>query len=243
MRASLLRWFLRGAWPLPMLVSNLHALALEGWGRRHLLFASLLAAACLWAGSEWPVVLLSIFLLSGYLLLLGLWLIAARRFSVAAGLRALVLVPTASTVVRWCGLDVPSGMRVLDVHVNSHTRFESVDAFHIQIEADTQQLVEWWRGGVLGEAVLVLTNTFNRRLLRSLESHLGSLGTLERREKTVLLRELADSHTEAFLRRVHERMFGGPQPGLRSRERFDEWQVLSIHLSRRTANANANANE
>lgn len=30
------QWFARGARPFPVLFSNLHTLALEGWARRHL---------------------------------------------------------------------------------------------------------------------------------------------------------------------------------------------------------------
>jgi hypothetical protein len=232
MAARLQRWFLRGAWPLPPLVSNLHALALEGWGRRHPGVAVLGAVLWLAAGSQWPLLLAGIFAASGYLLLLGLWLGVTRWLSEAAGLRAIVLVPTAPLLVRWCGLPISRQVGVLDVHVNAHTRFESVDAFYAALAADAHRLAGWWREGALGQEVQVLTNTFNRRLLRVLEDELGPLGTVERRVRTVLLRELADSHSEAFLRRVHQRMFGGPQPGLRSRESVEAWQVLLIHLPR-----------
>lgn len=222
------QWFATGARPVSLLFSNLHAMALEGWARRHLVLTFALAVVVLGAALVWPWVVALPSVLAGYLLGLGLWPHVARHLSRRLGLRALVIVPTSRA---WLArLLKPAGVELaalegatFDLHVDTHVWHADVEAFGSALERDCERLATLRSEGRFGAGVVFVVNTFNRRLLNAVEQRLGPA---QRRRGVVLQRESADAHTAAFLKRVQLKMFGREKVDERGREDVRAWDVV-----------------
>lgn len=222
------QWFATGARPVPLVFSNLHAMALEGWARRHLLLTLGFALVALGAGLWWPWALVLPIALAVYLLGLGLWPHGARHFSRRLGLRALIVVPTSR---RWLArLLKPVGIELaslegttFDLHVDTHVWHADVEAFGQALQRDCERLATLRREGTFGTDVVFVVNTFNRRLLDAVEQ---TLGPGQRRRGVVLQRESADAHTAAFLKGVQLKMFGRMKEGERGREDVRAWDLV-----------------
>ena len=231
-----LRWFARGAWPTPWVFSNLHAMALEGWARRHPWLALLLAEGFL-GGGLWRLPLIApVVVLSAYLLALGLWQLATRPFSRALGLQVLVVVPTAGgwmrRLVERVALPWPATAQasVVDLHVDAQVRFADPEALFAALDADCSRLAELWDAGHLGGEVVVVANTFNKQMLAIMAARLGPRGATSGRRGCLLQRESADAHSKEFVERVQRQMFGRVLPGARARNTPEQWDLLLIHL-------------
>lgn len=222
------QWFSTGARPVPRLFSNLHAMALEGWARRHLVSTVMLAGLVLGAGILWPWVLALPIAFSAYLLGLGLWPHLARHFSRRLGLKALIIVPTSrpwlSRLLKPVGVELASrDGTTFDLHVDTHVWHADVDAFGQALRRDCERLAALRDEGRFGPDVVFVVNTFNRRLLDAVEQ---TLGPAQRRRGVVLQRESADAHTAAFLMSVQRKMFGRVKAGERGREDVRAWDVV-----------------
>lgn len=226
----MLQWFARGARPVPLLFSNLHAMALEGWARRHLVLTVAFAGVVLGAGILWPWLLALPIALAAYLLGLGVWPHVARHVSRRLGLRALIIVPTSrpwlSRLLKPVGVELGSlEGPTFDLHVDTHVWHADVEAFGLALQRDCERLATLRREGTFGPDVVFVLNTFNRRLLNSVEQ---TLGPAHRRRGVVLQRESADAHTAAFLKSVQLKMFGRVKDGERGREDVRAWDVVVI---------------
>ncbi len=224
------QWFATGARPVPRLFSNLHAMALEGWARRQLVVAFGLAVGALGAGLWWSWALVLPVGVAVYLLGLGLWPHVARHFSRRLGLRALIIVPTSrawlARLLRPAGIELVSAHgATFDLHVDTHVWHADVDAFGQALQRDCERLATLLREGTFGPDVVLVVNTFNRRLLGAMEQ---TLGPALRRRGVVLQRESADAHTAAFLKSVQLKMFGRVKEGERGREDVRAWDVVVI---------------
>jgi hypothetical protein len=210
-------------------------MALEGVGRHHPVLLVGLAAVDLWAGLVDVRLLLPVVLAAAYLLGLGLWQLAVRPLSRRLGLEVLVVVPAGGLLrglVARAGLAWPGSPRAwtLDLHVNSHVRVAGPDALLRALDADLLRLVSLWQAGALGDEGVVVLNTFNRHLVRSMVEKLGPHVQLVK--GCVLLRESADAHTLAFMQEVQTRMFGQPLPQVRARTQPSDWDLVVAHLRR-----------
>lgn len=226
-------WFERGARPVPRVFSNLHAMAVEGWGRRHWVLALSVAVVSLLLGLVSLWALLLPVGVAAYLLGLGLWPMWARRESKRLGLEALVVVPAEvgwmRRLCRGVGLELAGTVElVLDLHVDTHVRHASPEAFFAALARDVERIGSLWLGpGASAPGrIAVVANSFNKRLLSLMEERLGPLGAASRRRGCVLQRESADSHSEGFVRAVQERMFGVALGG--ARDRVDGWDVVVV---------------
>lgn len=205
-------------------------MALEGWGRRHLVLTITFAFVAVGAGLFWPWVLVLPITVAGYLLGLGLWPHAARHLSRRLGLRALIIVPTSrawlARLLRPTGIELVSAHgATFDLHVDTHVWHADVDAFGQALQRDCERLATLLREGTFGPDVVFVLNTFNRRLLNCVEQ---TLGPAQRRRGVVLQRESADAHTAAFLKSVQLKMFGRVKEGERGREDVRAWDVVVI---------------
>jgi hypothetical protein len=232
----MLRWFAHGAVPVPWVFSNLHLMAIEGWARRHPALILLILVGPLGAGF-WQLALLTpVVALAAYFLGLGLWQIAVLLLSRGLGLRVLVVSPAD---VRWVrpllhgvGLSWPgSGTApALDLHVNMRVRLADPAALFAALESDFARLAELWGSGELGRERVVLLNTFNKRMLAIMRAHLSTRGTVTERKGCVLLREYADGLSLEVIEGHQRRMFGQVLPGVRARDRPEQWDLLVVHL-------------
>lgn len=231
-----MEWFARGARPAPLLFSNLHSMALEGWARRHLALTFTIAVVTLGAGLWWPWVLSLPMAFAAYLFGLGVWPHGARHLSRRLGLRALIIVPASrawlARLLRPSGISL-SSMRgaTFDLHVDTHVWHADVDAFGRALRGDCERLAVLVREGTFGADVVFVVNTFNRRLLDAVEQCLGAVGQVHRRRSVVLQRESADAHSAAFLARVQLKMFGRVKENERGRQEAAAWQVVVVETS------------
>ncbi len=87
---------------------------------------------------------------------------------------------------------------VVDLHVDAHVRYADPEALFAALETDCSRLAELWDAGHLGGEVVVVANTFHKRMLASMEARLGLRGATSGRRGCLLQRESADAHSPEF---------------------------------------------